>query len=385
MTGSKIRVLHVLDSFDLGGAQEVVANLLACADRDKFELEVASMHRHGVYSDRFRALGAPIHSLSLHKLLPLYVPNLLALLRRGRFDIVHTHLTASNLIAKPLAASVHTPVLINHDHANDASRRDRRLICAADRWANRFSSHICAVSQSTRRFLVEEEHIGPAKVTVVHNGIDLQRFVPGRISREEARRPLGLPTEGFCLAGVGRLTPQKNFVLLLETAARLREHRSDFFVALAGTGPLESALRRQCAELGLNEAVHFLGHIEDTSRLYPALDLLVMPSLFEGLPMVLLEAMAMRVPVVASAVDGVAEIVDNDREGVLLSGWDAGNFCRGIHALLDDAPRRHRLTDAASDKVQRQFSRESMTRNIEDIYKKCLTAAPGGPRMRPAS
>jgi len=383
MTGPKIRVLHVLDSFDLGGAQEVVANLLACVDRDTFDLEVASMHRHGVYSQRFRTLGASIHSLSPHKLLPLYVPNLLRLL--GRFDIVHTHLTASNLIAKPLAALVRTPVLINHDHANDVSRRDRKLLCAADRWTNRFSSHICAVSQSTRRFLVEEEHIGPAKVTVVHNGIDLQRFVPGQVSKEEARRSFNLPTEGHCLAGVGRLTPQKNFSLLLETAALLRKRRSDFFVALAGTGLLEPALRQQCAELGLDNIVHFLGHIEDTSRLYPALDLLVMPSLFEGLPMVLLEAMAMRVPMVASAVDGIAEVVADGREGVLLSGWDAENFCREIHVLLDDAPRRQVLTDAASNKVQRQFSRESMTRNIEDIYKKCLTAAPGGTRMRPAA
>lgn len=375
----------MLDSFDLGGAQEVVANLLACADRDTFEIEVASMHRPGVYTERFRALGAATHSLSPHKMAPLYVPNLLGLLHRGRFDVAHAHLTASNLIAKPLAAWAGTRVLINHDHANDASRRDRKVLCAADRWANRFSTHICAVSQSTRQFLIEEERIEPEKISVVHNGIDLQRFIPNQGSAAKARKDFGLPTEDFCLGGVGRLTKQKNFALLLETATLLRKRRTDFFVVLAGTGPLEEELRQQTTALGLTDIVHFLGHIGDTSALYPALDMVVMPSLFEGLPMVLLEAMAMKVPVVAAAVDGVAEVVENGREGILLAGWRAEEFSRRIDELLGAPSLREQLTGAAREKVLREFSRETMTANIEAIYKKCLTGAEGHTRMPPVA
>lgn len=381
MNGRKIRVLHVLDSFDLGGAQEVVANLVACADRERFELEVASIHKHGVYTERYRNLGVPVHSLSPHKMVPLYVPNLLGVLARGKFDIVHTHLTASNLIAKPLAALARVPVLINHDHANDVSRRDQKLLCAGDKWANRFSSHICAVSQSTRMFLIEEEQIAPVRISVVHNGIDLGKFAPGAFSQKEARQRLNLPTEGFCLGGIGRLTKQKNFALLLETAALLRKRRSDFFVALAGTGPLEAELCAQAAALGLGDVVHFLGHIGDTSALYPALDLLVMPSLFEGLPMVLLETMAMGVPVVASAVDGVAEVITDGKEGVLLAGWSAEIFSQTIDRLLNDAAGRQRLIDTAQERVRREFSRENMTRHIEGIYKKCLTGEAGYTRM----
>ncbi len=385
MSGRKFRVLHVLDSFDLGGAQEVVANLLACIDRDTFEMEVASMHRPGVYTERFRTLGAEVHSLSPHKMVPLYVPNLWSLLHRGRFDVVHAHLTASNLIAKPLAAWAGTRVLINHDHANDASRRDRKLLCAADRWANRYSTHICAVSQSTRRFLIEEEQIAPEKITVVHNGIDLQRFVPDRVPAVEARKNLGLPAEGFALGGVGRLTRQKNFSLLLETAALLRQRRTDFFVVLAGTGPLEEDLRRQTAALGLNDIVYFSGHINDTAGLYPALDVLVMPSLFEGLPMVLLETMAMNIPVVAAAVDGVAEIVEDGREGILLSGWQAAEFSQRIDSLLSAPAQREQLAGTARSKVLREFSREAMANNIEAIYKNCLEATERATRKPPAA
>lgn len=374
MTGRKFRVLHVLDSFDAGGAQEVVANLLSGCDPDLFAMETASMHRHGIYTSRFRDLGAPAHSLSPHKLLPLYVPNLAALLIRGRFDIVHTHLTAANLIAKPLAALCGVPVLINHDHANDASRRDRRILCAADRLTNRLSTHICAVSRSTREFLIAEEHIAPEKISLVHNGIDLERFAPGRTGQSEARARLGLPPAGFGIGGIGRLTAQKNFQLLLEAAARLSAVRTDFFVVLAGTGPLEGVLRERTAELGLSGSVHFIGHLGDTTELYPALDLLVMPSLFEGLPMVLLEAMAMKTPVVASAVDGIEEVLRDGEDGVLVPSWDAEAFAARIAELLDDPARRDRLAAAAREKVVRGFSRATMCARMEEIYKSALTA-----------
>ncbi len=374
MTGRKIRVLHVLDSFDAGGAQEVVANLLSGCDPGVFAMETASMHRHGIYTGRFRELGAPAHSLSPHKLLPLYVPNLAALLVRGRFDIVHTHLTAANLIAKPLAALFRVPVLINHDHANDASRRDRRILCAADRLTNRLSTHICAVSRSTREFLIKEEHIAPEKISLVHNGIDLDRFEPGRTGQSEARARLGLPAAGFGIGGIGRLTAQKNFQLLLEAAARLKTIRTDFFVVLAGTGPLEAALRQRAAELGLSGSVHFIGHLPDTAGLYPALDLLVMPSLFEGLPMVLLEAMAMKTPVVAAAVDGVEEVLTDGEDSILVRSWDAEAFASQAAQLLDDPARRARLSAAARAKVVRGFSRATMCARMEEIYKTALDA-----------
>ena len=115
------RILHVIDSFDLGGAQEALLNLVACADRTRF-LPVATMHGRGVYWERFRAAGVPVHSLSPHKFVPLYVWNCLRLLLTGEYDIVHCHLIASNLIAKPLAAFLGVPVRFNHDQANDEYR-----------------------------------------------------------------------------------------------------------------------------------------------------------------------------------------------------------------------------------------------------------------------
>jgi glycosyltransferase involved in cell wall biosynthesis len=290
------RILHVIDSFDLGGAQEALVNLVACADRSRFAPEVATMHGHGVYWERFRALGVPVHSLSPRKFVPLYVWNLLRLLLTGEFDIVHCHLIASNLVAKPLAAMIGVPVRFNHDQANDEYRYRDKVRLALDRLANRFSTHICAVSASVVEFLVKHEGVPRERISLVHNAIDLRRFTPAPQRRAELRRKWQLPTEGPVIAGVGRLNYQKNFPLFLEIAAEIRRSHPSVIFVVAGTGPEEHALHKSA---GAN--VRFLGFVADTARLYDAVDFLLMPSRFEGLPMTLLEAMAMRVPIVAVA------------------------------------------------------------------------------------
>ena len=173
------RILHVIDSFDLGGAQEALLNLVACADRTRFAPEVATLHGRGIYWERFRALGVPVHSLSPHKFIPLYAWNLLRLLRTRRYAIVHCHLTAANLVAKPLAALCGVRVRFCHDQANDAHRRENRLLLALESLANRLSTHVCAVSASIVDFLKAHEHVPEERISLVHNAIDLRRFTPG--------------------------------------------------------------------------------------------------------------------------------------------------------------------------------------------------------------
>src|SRR6185369_648571 len=172
----RVRVLHVIDSFDLGGGQTALLNLLRAANRDRYEIEVACMHGRGVFWEEFEKLGVPVHSLSPRKWFPLYMPRLASLIRSRRFDIVHSHLFGANWIAKPLAALLGVPVRINHDQCNDAVRHDNPLARGLDTITNRWSSHVCAVSKSTREFLIEREGMAPERVSLVYNGVDLARF-----------------------------------------------------------------------------------------------------------------------------------------------------------------------------------------------------------------
>jgi len=366
------KILHVIDSLHLGGAQEVVMNLATCGDRSRFSHEVATMHGQGVYWDRIAALGVKLHSLSPHKLFPWYVPSLTALLVRGKFDILHCHLIASNIVAKPLGALCRVPVIINHDHTNDSYRAQQRVRLALDTFSNRFATHIITVSESCRQFLLTREGIPAQKLTLVQNAIDLTRYSPNCGTREAARKSLGLPPDVPIVAGVGRLNPQKNFSLFVRIAESVHRLYPAAHFVLAGEGPEEIALQRQVREAGLESCFSFAGYVADTRKVYLAADVLLMPSLFEGLPMTLLEAMAMQMPVVASKLDGIAEVITSGHDGFLVTDLDASAFTERVTCLLADPPLARAAGEAAAKTVAARFSVERMTSAVEAIYEKFL-------------
>lgn len=355
---SLVRVLHIIDSLDLGGAQTALLNLIRHADRESFHHEVAAMHGEGMYAAAFRATGVPVHSLSAHRWPPGYLKNLPPLLRRGNFDIVHCHLFASNWIAKPVAALCGVRCIYHHDQCNDALRADSPLATFVDAVTNRLSTRVLAVSRSVEDFNLEVEGMPPEKVTLLPNSVDLGEFAPARdAQRERAREQFGLPREGFVIGGVGRLTAQKNFGVLLDAAP------SDATIALFGSGPEEVALRSRA---GSN--VRFLGTVSDRAAIYHALDLLVLPSRFEGLPMTVLEAMASGVPVVASAVDGVREIATDGENALLAPSENVAAFCAAIGRLRRDGNLRRHLAEAALALVNKRFDARKLAVELERWY-----------------
>ena len=360
--------MHVIDSLHLGGAQEVVLNLATCGDRERFSHEVATMHGRGVYWERMAELGIPLHSLSPHKLFPWYAATLPALLLRGRFDILHCHLVASNIIAKPIGRLCRVPVILNHDHTNDDYRANDRVRLVLDSLSNRLASHIIAVSDSCRRFLIDRERVLPENITLIQNAIDLRRFSATCGTRAEARKALGLPEKKPVVAGVGRLNPQKNFSFFIRIASEVVKRHPGVVFLLAGKGPEEGLLRKLARESGVGERLHFCGYVPDARQVYLAADVLLMPSLFEGLPMTLLEAMAMRVPVVASALDGIAEVVEDGRDGFLVSSGDAQLFFKRVCQLIENPALAGELGTAASEKISSRFSAGRRCREVEQIY-----------------
>lgn len=361
------RVLHVIDSLHLGGAQEVVLNLATCGS-PRYRHEVATLHGRGIYWDRLREAGIAVHSLSPHKFLPLYLATLPALLMAKRPHILHCHLIPSNILAKPLGAMLGVPLILNHDHTNDPHRIDNKALLALDKTSNRLAHHILAVAGACRDFLIEHEAIPPEKITLVPNAIDLRRFSLGTVCRRESRAALGLPQDVPVIAGVGRLNPQKNFSLFLDIAAALAPKFPEARFLLAGEGPEGSMLREKAKALGIAERVVFAGYVADTRSVYVAADVLLMPSRFEGLPMTLLEAMAMGLPVVASKLDGIAEVVCDGKEGFLVGSGDAAGFADRAGRVLESEAVASGIAAEARAKIEAWFSVERMTSAVEGVY-----------------
>jgi len=360
---AKVRVLHVIDSFDLGGGQTALLNLIRATNRERFEPEVACMHGHGVFWDEFAALGIRVHSLSPKKKVPLYLVRLVQLILLRRPVIVHCHLFASNWIAKPLATLLLVRVRINHDQCNDGLRHEKPLLRWLDAATNLMSSHICAVSASTRDFLVQREMVDPGRVSLVYNGIDIERF-----------KPRGPKVRGgtFMVTGVGRLHPQKNFSLFLDVAADLLKRGFPMRFTLAGTGPEEEILRKRCETLGITRHVQFLGHVKDTASLYAASDVLLMTSKFEGTPLTILEAMGMRLPIVAPRLDGIGEILKDGVDAMLIDSGKASHYADAIGRIYKEPEFGKRLATEAEKNVRANFSAQAMAGSVERIYERCL-------------
>jgi glycosyltransferase involved in cell wall biosynthesis len=369
------KILHVIDSLDLGGAQTFLVGLCTHLDRSRYLPEVACMHGRGVYAEAFEKNGITVHSLSPGKFPPLYLPNFWRLMCSGEYDILHFHLFGANLCAKPLAIMAGHPAIIVHDQCNDASREKNPLLLAADSFWNRCSNRVIAVSESTRDYLLDREDLPDDLVTMIPNGIDTEDFrVANESEKDLGRKRLGIPLDAFVIGGVGRLVAQKNFALFLEVAARvLAGHPSVLFV-IAGTGPQEGALKEKAASLGISHRVRFLGHVRDRLALYHAFDALLMPSDFEGTPMVLLEAMSCGLPVVASAVDGIAEVCTNGHDARLLPPGYVAGFAEALEGMLQDDGLRATLGRNARNTILERYEIRHLVRRIESIYEGVLVA-----------
>ena len=351
----KIRVLHLIDSLELGGAQTALLALLQSYDRGKFSVRIAAMHgtRKSLYWDYAWRLNIPVTMLSPYRWLPLYLIRLPLQLVLGRYDVIHCHLPVSNWLGKPLARIFCVPVIVSHDQCHDALRVDFAVARLIDRFANRFADRIFAVSESIRKFLISSEKIAPAKIRVIPNGVS------------EGINARSLKMTGKVIGGAGRLTAQKNFDRFLRIARALLDMDSSYQFIIAGAGPLDGPLRRKAKELGVN--VEWLGVQPSLDRFFSRIDLYLLMSDFEGLPMTLLEALQRSIPAAATAVDGVAEAFTD--EVLLLDPAIADmDAAERIHRLLEEVSGLSAQIERGRQLVRQRFSARARMLEIEQDY-----------------
>ena len=367
-----IRVLHVIDHLDLGGAQTALLDMLRHRDQSAFEVEVAVMHGRGPFAEALEALGIKVHSLARRKWPPTYVTEFVRLLRNADFQIVHFHLQGANWVAKPLAALVGQRVRIAHDHTSGDLRFRGASSLLPDASSHLFSSRIIAVSKGVRDFLTRWEAVPAELIELVPNAVDDEIFCPCTEEQKHAARSrLRVSKEAFVAGGIGRLAQEKNFALL----PRLAALHPDIIFVIAGSGPEGARIAALASELGVDSRLRLLGIILDRSSFYHALDAFILPSLYEGLPMAVLEAMSSGVPVLSSRLEGISAVIAEENEGLLARAGDVADFSRQLGRLKESPELRRQLAQAARTKVLNQFSASVAARRIESIYRQELSIA----------
>ena len=363
----KIRVLHLIDSLDLGGAQTAIFACLQVHDRGRFEVHLASMHGtpKSLFYARARELEIPVILLSPRRWLPLYLFRLPLELAIGRYDIVHCHLFASNWLGKPLARFFGVPVVVAHDQCNDSFRTGSTLVQSIDGFANRFADQIFAVSASIRDYLVKFEKVPSDRIRVVVNA------VPERPAIERRNRSTKI------IGGAGRLVPQKNFERFLRIAQILQKIDSSYQFVIAGSGPLDQLLRKRAAELGVK--VEWLGARPSLDHFFGSIDLFLLTSDFEGLPMTVVEALQCGVPAAAMAIDGIREEF-SDEIALLDPASSDLEIGRRIHTLLQDPKALSAQIQRGIQLISRRFSARTLIGEIERDYLELLARKRNGSR-----
>lgn len=369
-----IRVLHVIDHLGLGGAQSAVLDMVRNRDTTQFECEVATMHGHGPFAMALEEIGIPVHSLSAKRWPPAYLWSFVQLIKDRRYDILHFHLQGANWIAKPLAAALGCGIRISHDHASGDLRFRGVKSLLPDALTHFASQRILAVSPGVRDFLTRWEAVPPDLVRVVPNGIDTTFFQPPTPEeRQIARQALGILGPVFVVGSMGRLAPEKNFPLLILLAQRLPELQ----FLIAGEGPERPVLEALLVKASLGDRVRLLGQVTDRAGFYDALDAFVLPSLYEGLPMALLEAMASGLPCISSNLPDIFSALRGGKDGLLCDPDRPETFTDAITQLTDNKFLAKEFGIAARNRCLSGFSAARTAEAVEDLYRAELLFARG--------
>ena len=410
MSDSPPGVIQIIRNLEIGGAQEVVRTLAAHLPGIGCRVVVCTF-RDGPLRAEIEGLGIPVEVLPDRRhgvvALPLFIVEMLRLrralaevVRRYRATVIQTHLLqVLDFLVLTLRFRSDLLVFWTIHNSNFTLRADQvrryRWMLGPKRLAYRllyrlgarWVAGLIAVSDEVETAILEE--IGPIrdKITVICNGVDNARYARPA-DRAGVRRALGLPDDARLLALVGTMKPQKGHRFLIEAAREVVPHCTALHILFVGDGAARAELEARAAASGIGEHIHFLGNRSDVPDLLAACDLFVLPSLWEGLPMALIEAMASGLPVIASEVSGTRQVVIPGETGLLVPPGDVPALRAAMIAMIENPARAAAMGAAGRRRVEAAFSASKQAAEHAALYHQAARRLVGqqhAPGMEPES
>ncbi len=347
------------------GVKRLFAWMIPRFDRSRFEVSLLSLRKKDLSEDNLESLGFPVYYLEKGKFDPSTFPALVSLLSKLEIDVVQTHGYGATTFGRMAARWLGIGSVL-HEHANLTDTPWFQKV--PDRLLDPVTDVAIAVSESTREFCIRARKLSPKRVKKVYLGAPLDEFAPfSPEARREAREKLGFGPNEKIVGTVTRLMESKGNRYLVEAASILARKRNDVRVVVVGEGPLRSELEAQAREIGVSERVTFLGFQRDVAQAFAAFDVAVFPSLWEGTPLTVFEAMAMKKPLVATSVDGLRDVLCDDENALLVPPKDASALSRALEHVLDEADLASRLSESALQ-TSRRFDIRIFVHKMERLY-----------------
>ena len=370
MKNDRITVALLWSKYD--GGVTSVNDLVLGLDKECFDIIFIYLSNHNAENNLIEEAGYKVFYLSNIELLKAFrfsiLSKLARILKRHNVDIIHCHAHKPTVYGTIAAMFAGTPVVMAHVHGTDRTAKLRRKLTnfVLFRKINR----LLPVAQAVKEDVLKSNwSIHPEKLSVLENSIDYKHFADVSITQKDAKEMLGLPLDAFVFGTVARLVPNKGQIYLIKAFKKVRQVLPSAHVILVGNGRLRNELENEVKKTGLSDSFHFLGLRDDIFQIYKAMDVFVLPSLAEGMPRVLLEAMAAGIPCIGSNVGGIPEVLCDREFGYVIEPRDPTALSEAMLRIAQKPlEERKVLTEKASDRVRQCYSHDTARAKLIKLY-----------------
>jgi glycosyltransferase involved in cell wall biosynthesis len=365
---NKIRILHLITELEPAGAENLLLSIARKLDKKRFHLVVGYVYGHGTLAPEIKRAGVKVIDLSRKgRIDPWLIIKLLLLIKKEKIKIIHTHLVHASIAGRIAAKLAGVKSIITTRHYT-YDQKEKSLVNWIERKTAVFNDSFIAISNAVKEYMVTREKYKPEKITVIYNGIDLSLF------DSENKKIIPKNNYDFLVGSVGRLHPSKGYDTLLKSMPPVIKEFPSVKLIIIGDGIQRKYLEGLCFDLGISEQVIFLGRKTpaEVIRFLKNIDLFVLASNWEGFGLALIEAMALRKPVVATKVEGICEIVEDGQTGFLVPPAQPQTLSFRIIQLLKDKPLAKRMGTKAREKVEQEFSLKVMVDKLDKFYQELL-------------
>lgn len=371
----KIKIVYVITSTGVGGAEKILYHTIRGLDDNKYTVLLCTLKKKGIIAKELEKHGVNVHCVQLSEKEGLtgWLSSMIVLfrlflfMREHRPTIIHSFLFRANILSRIAGYLTGVPVIISSIRVMGGEKGYFHLI---ERVTSFMVDRYIAVSGSVKRYIIQKSRVHDGKVSVIYNGIDVEG--KNSLQMKNVKLPFDIETEDKLLVVVGRLHKQKGHSYLFHAISKVQNEVPKIKLLVVGEGEEENSLKYLAKSLDLTEQIIFAGLRHEIERILIMAEIFVLPSVWEGMPNALLEAMVAGKPVIATKVGGVPELVVHGETGILVPPEDVDALANAIKDLLNDTSKAQKLGEAARTQVEKHFTISKTVEETENLYQKLL-------------